>query len=84
MRGSGLAEPKCATGMIKSKHRREYLVDRISSSLQDAEERPSEAEATGAAGTGRRASYPAQVLLAAVLLLGFLAIPLGILYLMLN
>lgn len=86
MRGSALAEPESATGMIKSKHRRAYLVDRISSSLQDAGEKSSDSElpASAGAGAGPRASYPAQVALAAALLVGFLAIPLGILYLLLN
>ena len=72
--------------MIKSKHRRAYLVDRISSSLRGAEEKPSDSETPAAAGvsTTPTASYPAQVVLAVGLLIGFLAIPLGILYLLLN
>ena len=86
MQGLGLAEPESAEGMIKSKHRRAYLVDRISSSLRDAAEKPSDSDLPAPAGAsaGPSASYSAQVALAAAVLIGFLAIPLGILYLLLS
>ena len=70
--------------MIKSKHRRTYLVDRITSSLRGADEkRPgNELPAHSAGGTG--APHAGQKVLALGLMLGFLAIPLGILYILLN
>ena len=72
--------------MIKSKHRRAYLVERITSSLRGAGEKPPDSELPATAGVSARpsGSYPAQVALAVALLVGFLAIPLGILYLLLN
>ena len=72
--------------MIKSKHRRTYLVDRITSSLRGADEKQpgNELPAQTAGGAATGAPHAAQRLLALGLMLGFLAIPLGILYILLN
>ena len=70
--------------MLRSKHRRDDVADRIASSLRSARDAPpgTDLAETSAAPSGASRSW--QSLLAWALLLVFLCIPLAILYILLS
>ena len=68
---------------MRSSHRREYLADRITSSLDSSDETPLGTDRTQHPRAGKTPNRP-QKLLAAALILGALAAPVVFLLILLN